>query len=253
MASSSAEMIAEDVPSPSLPQNTVTIIIMDWDDTIFPITWLTENGMLSMSCISTIVFTDVSSEKRAQFEELQKNVIALLTYAMTLGTCIIITNAKKTWVEMTCQFFLPKVWQLMGGLRIVSARDSFERTMPQEQAKWKEFTFKQEILAIYGKNPEANMYNIISFGDSIYERSAIKKAGQLIETGKSMSIMFAKMDGIVIPKPCVIVKSIKFVDKPCIQKMTDQLNFMYTSFNNIVNFPRNLDIMLVIEDIISHK
>ena len=56
---------------------------------------------------------------------------------------MVITNAKKGWVEFSSSFFMPRLHALMmcGYVQVLSARVDFEEMYPFDTYKWKEMAF----------------------------------------------------------------------------------------------------------------
>ena len=79
----------------------------------------------------------VPPEAAAQLDLLQESVIALIHRAGQCGSVVIITNAETGWVEMSCKKFMPRVFPLLGGMRILSARSAFEGRFPDSPSDWK--------------------------------------------------------------------------------------------------------------------
>merc|ERR1712070_411570 len=78
-----------------------------------------------------------------------RHVIKTLRRARRLGHVIIVTNAEKGWVELTCAKFLPEVFPHLEGIKVISARSAFEHVQPPSPVQWKWLTFHQEIAAFY--------------------------------------------------------------------------------------------------------
>jgi hypothetical protein len=144
-------------------------------DTLLSSSWLAQNG-LRLDEPAVVPF-----EARQQLEGLQDSVILLLQKALTLGTCIVITNAETGWVELSCKKFLPRVLPVLARLRVLSARSTFEALAPDSPSDWKVHAFHQEISAAYAGRTHEVRRNLISFGDSIHERAAIQKVTQNME------------------------------------------------------------------------
>jgi hypothetical protein len=61
---------------------------------------------------------------------------------LKLGRVIIVSNAKKGWVEFSSSMMLPKVHKvIMKYITVISARTMFEEQHPYDFMKWKELTF----------------------------------------------------------------------------------------------------------------
>ena len=95
---------------------------------------------------------------------------------MTLkqSVVIIVTNARKGWVEFSSKTFMPKLHAIiMKYVRIISARLDYEDLYPMDTFKWKELTFLRlwDEKGFLEKSP---ITNLIALGDSEYEMEAAK-------------------------------------------------------------------------------
>jgi hypothetical protein len=106
------------------------VLILDWDDTLLPSSWLnkvvpSDDIVLSM------------------LDDLEHKLANLLTGAvLKLGlTVIIVTNAEEGWVEHSCGRYLPKLLQLLSGIRIVSARTAYGTIFPNSPSQVSKICF----------------------------------------------------------------------------------------------------------------
>ena len=87
---------------------------------------------------------------------------------------MIITNAKKGWVEFSSSFFMPTLHPiLMKYVKIISARVDFEQMYPYETGRWK----REAFLRLWNEPnylDKAAITNFIAMGDSDYEMEAAK-------------------------------------------------------------------------------
>jgi hypothetical protein len=200
----------------------VTLIILDWDDTLLPSTWLQQNSL-------TIVGPTVPTvDQRAVLAKVSKLVIKTLRRAKRLGQVIIITNGEKGWVELSCSKFLPGVLPLLEGIKILSARSTFEHAHQQSPIDWKRLAFLREIGTFFrapSQFDEACPKNTISIGDSMQERIALLEA----TTGEEY-----------------LAKSIKFEERPSPDKLMKQHRFLRACLRPLVDFEGSLDLCLQI-------
>lgn len=88
--------------------------------------------------------------------------------------------------------------------------------------------FYQEICTAYvGKVPGARR-NILSFGDSVHERSAVHKVTQNMGAG-------------------TLTKSVKFVERPNVEQLKRQVDLVASCFHEICRHADCLDLMLTIQ------
>lgn len=216
------------------------IIFIDFDDTIFPTTWLSN--------------VNIFYEKE-YFQLLEEINYNLFTKLLRYGKIIIVTNAKIDWVYKSINDYLPKLKFLLKDIEIISARERYEGIYSCPTF-WKKNVFKDIIFHILKENnyiyqsnktlAYINPYidnnykgfplfynnimnnfikgnvsadniknisdiNIISIGDSEYEHMAILELRQL----------FPKMN----------IKSVKLIDRPHITSIIKQLSNLYLNID----------------------
>ncbi len=128
-----------------------TVIIFDWDDTLYPTTYVHHVGMTSNQILL-----------------LDSIIYKLFTTCLNYGQIYIITNASMDWIVHTISA-LPQTSNIINYLKIISARDDNIKAI-NNISYWKSMSFKKEyttLLAIH-KN-----LNIISIGDAYYEHNAL--------------------------------------------------------------------------------
>lgn len=143
---------------------------------------------------------------------------------------MIITNAETGWVELSAQTFMPCVLPLLQKVKIVSARSTYEPVFPDSPIDWKLQAFEQEIQAAYGsasgKATASAVKNVLSFGDSVHERSALYAATNKLSNALS--------------------KSIKFVERPSLEQLKRQVELVHSCMDDIARHSDHLDLMLTI-------
>lgn len=186
-----------------------TLIIFDWDNTLFPTTWLMKNS------IKLNIITDVK-KYQLYFHELDNVLYNLLHKSISFGKVIIVTNAMKEWVMMS-KSILPKTSQLIDdNIEIISARELFNKKYSMED--WKKNVF-QTIITQYVV--WANQ--IISFGDAMYEYDAVVSLNNKI-------------------KKNTYLKIVKLMASPNFDDLIDQLNVMNKAITDIHKTNNHLDL-----------
>ena len=127
-----------------------TILIFDWDDTLFPTSWLKSKG-IDFSNLTNIIPEDIKLE----LKNLDDICISLLNKVFKLGQVFIVTNSKNGWVKISSQLFLPQVYQFLYKIDIISACENYPY-LPIKDCKVHTF---RELL-------NNHIVNILSFGDS---------------------------------------------------------------------------------------
>jgi len=190
-----------------------TLIILDWDDTLFPTTWVNMNNI-------KLSKHDLNENNIEIFKKLDTLIIKLLKKIYKKGEIIIITNALLVWIN-TCFKILPKTKLFFDkyNIKIVSARENY-RNQFRNPTKWK-------INSFNDVNSDKNI-NIISIGDSISEYKAL--------------IELYNNDIRSIDKYYKSVKFIHFCRYCDFSIINQQIIVLDSNLNEIINVKKNLDL-----------
>merc|ERR1719379_3057192 len=97
-----------------------TVLIFDWDDTVLPSWWVQSQGLrLDDDSVVTKWQAD-------QLLEVAKLAAETLRVAKQFGTVVLVTNAERGWIELSCQKFLPPLRASLEGVKLLSARSTYE-------------------------------------------------------------------------------------------------------------------------------
>lgn len=238
-----------------------TLIIFDWDDTLCPSSWISANRpRLSY-------FRTPPNDKRfvKPLDRLQNVVLQLLELATSMGKVVIITNAKESWVPMSCKNFLPKVLPTLSSIPQIYARDTWaaweemstKRSTVAKSPKaellsqvgvklfpphmdlqdedpsllWKTLAFGVELTDFY--EPKQSWANVVSIGDADYERVATKNVV------KWCSPLLKKKRA----------KTVKMFDDPTIEELILQLEKVITILPLVVKHNESIDIEIKPHDL----
>lgn len=159
------------------------LFIFDWDDTLFPTSWLTQNNstVILNSIINNQLNVSNLNKTMIDLNYTQTSLNTILYYIdnticnlfITIkkklnGNILIITNAKKIWL-LNCLVFLPNLRQLYYNniFYIISAQDKYSDQYSNGMM-WKTLTY-QDII------PYINQHHIVyNIGDDEYEFEALK-------------------------------------------------------------------------------
>ena len=182
-----------------------TLLLIDWDDTLLPTSWLVEQNMLGegpLTLEADIILTESAVR-----------VLSLLETSLAQGSVIIVTNSQTGWVESTCARYLPLCLPLINSLTVMSARSTFESTTT-DPVLWKSMAFQQL---------KRGYTNIVSIGDSDCEHQAA-------ETLKSA---------------LVTVKTLRLTPLPTIHRFQRQLTQVRDILERIVSIKINVELELI--------
>lgn len=188
-----------------------SMIIFDWDDTLFCTTFLGNLG-----------FVDIPQEILATLKPLDESAIKVLKKSLEHGQVFIITNSTEGWVQYSSKLFLPKTHELIiqKKIEVISARSGYEELFPGDYHRW-----KTEAFLGIKKNFDKNIItNLICLGDSHIEIDAAHVLAQ--EFSQAM------------------IKTIKFREGPRPDELVKQLELVSDKFEQIYMSIRNLTIRL---------
>lgn len=193
-----------------------TLIILDWDDTLFPTSWLVKNSI-------NLSDQNMQNKYLVFFSKLDVILYKLLTNLLKHGKVIIVTNAMKKWVYASSKI-LPSTHDLIQeNIKVISARDLHQHNYPNDNFLWKKLVFKQ-LSVEYFNNKNNYIQNIVSVGDAEYEYMAL----------------------ISLHDSCLPVtrflKSIRFLSMPSYDTIIDQLEVLNKSVSKFAKNKKNMDL-----------
>lgn len=201
----------------SISSKSKTLIILDWDDTLFPTSWAIKNN---------IDLTDIEIQNKyiVFFAKLDLLLYKFLNNLTKYGKVVIVTNAMSKWIIIATNI-LPNTQMLIKNkIKIISARDRHHHKHPGNGFIWKKLIFEQLVSEYYdycNKNKHC-VQNIISVGDAEYEFQAL--------------INLDKNDKRYL-------KSIRFMNNPSYDTLIDQLEVLNNSIPSVVNKKTHMDLM----------
>ena len=191
-----------------------TLIILDWDDTLFPTTWSLQNN---------IDYSNNTGKTKKYFTILDNTLYQLLSNLLRYGQIIIITNATTGWIHTSCEF-IPKTCNLIKEyINIESARDIYQNVYPDEMSQWKLLLFND---IAHRHNKLYKYQNIISIGDAKYEFDALTNL-------YNKDSYFGNR----------LLKSVRFVTTPSFDTLIDELIILNKCIDNIYKNKQHMDMM----------
>jgi len=197
-----------------------TILIFDWDDTVFPSSWVQEQGLRLDG------ETPLSPPQRDELVGLARLAAETLQLAQQLGTVVLLTNAERGWIELSCQKFMPSLYSSVEQVKLLSARSEYETAAVSSPFEWKLRAFESEISRIFvEEEPDiTRRKNIVSLGDSSHEREALIHATANL--------------------PNCRAKSLKFVERPAVEQLRKQHTLLARCLRRVVHHDGNLDLCI---------
>lgn len=185
-----------------------TVIVFDWDDTLFPTTYVQEDLGLDWR----LPLEEQSSLSREQVEDVRTKILTCERFAQEaivkakeLGHVVVITLAGTGWVDLSCMHFYQAMGQLLRELQIpiVYAQEQV-KSLPKQYSKkafqadedqeryWglvKGMAIAGEAEKFYSQYEGQSWKNILSIGDSCFERYGLLAASSAYM--RDMSIVAA--------------------------------------------------------------
>lgn len=191
-----------------------TLIFIDWDDTLFPTSWIVRNNI------------DVLDDKTVNqyivfFSKLDTILYELLSEIKKYGKIVIVTNAVNKWVYNSSNMLPNSKNFIKKNVIVISARDIYQKTYPNNMDIWKLLIFEN----IANKNLNDKKQNIISIGDAEYEFNALKK----------------------LHNNSRILKSIRFMKNPTFDELLDQLGVFKNNIHKILTSNKYMDLKFQIK------
>jgi len=200
------------------------IFIIDWDDTLFPSSWVNKND-IDLNNPSSFM------EYKLYFLELDKTISLLINSLNEIGDIFIVTNANIRWIK-SCLIILNNTRKIIieKNIRIISARDSYSE-INNSPTEWKILTFQdiiEDIMNKINKNLKANtIINIISIGDAMYEYIALLNLDNFIKSYILKNNFKNNFN--------YLLKNIKFIEKPEFDYIIEQIQVVHKKKHDIVN------------------
>ena len=69
--------------------------------------------------------SELNDWQRSQLSEVATAAAETLRLAKQLGTVVLVTNAERGWIELSCQKFLPTLYPLLEDVKVLSARTTY--------------------------------------------------------------------------------------------------------------------------------
>lgn len=246
-----------------------TALVLDWDDTLFPTTWVREDCKLDYRYPLHNQPDLGPGERRDTIQHfLDKHLVrceAFLMEAAAQANIFIVTLAKRGWVDTTIKHFMPGLAGAVErcALKVIYAQEfadpreisrylgSAASIDPEESASFwtrvKSEAIMKELDEFHHRH-DASWKNVISLGDSDFERYGTISAGQdymrremeggsLTQTGHTTEGV--SKDGHL---KRLRVKTVKMLDKPTVLELTAQMVLLLRWLPHIVRRDSGFDL-----------
>lgn len=236
-----------------------TIFILDWDDTLFPTTYVRDE--LQLTWTKTLQEQRLPSRQKAEVSSklavCANRVVELVRQASKAGKVVLVTLARKPWVSDSCRNFFPSVGTLIRELNVpvVYAQEGVQVDYNKVQmasdgeverfwSTMKARAIARECAEFYSQYEGQSWKNVISIGDSDFERLGTMLATQdyMVQAGIPRSTDKAvEVDGHMYK---VRTKTFKMVDQPSVDELITQIGMLRTWLPLMVKLDSNFDVNL---------
>jgi hypothetical protein len=191
-----------------------THIIFDWDDTLYPTTWM-KSGFFHL--IDNPLTANETIKKN--FSQLSERIMYVINNAKKYGNVSIITNSREGWIEKSC-ILMPDLIPYIKTINIIYARDKHEHSSCHPE-DWKKFEFEDIALKfIYSRK---KIMKLICIGDSPHEHDAAKNVASVVNKHAYLN---------------AYIKNIEFKYMPTFEELLIQVHnlatYIYLNQDNII-------------------
>jgi len=199
-----------------------SIIVFDWDDTLFPSTWVLQD--MALRDVEKPLENDTI---RQSLEECATRALEILEVAKALAErVVIVTLAKPGWIDKTIATYAPSMAGQLDilNINVVCAR-SFMDANDKRPDRWmraKADAIAQECESFYSKYEGQSWKNVVAIGDSEVEIM-----------GSHMTVRQWTYDhrrtACQIPR----LKTVKLLDEPSCKELCTQLRIVKLLLRNL--------------------
>jgi len=238
-----------------------TMIIFDWDDTIFPTSFVWQDDRLHWNVPAPCLDADGAASTvpmfpdrpdgpamRDMLEQHEKTAAAMLKLATSFGQVVIVTLAHEGWVETSIRNFLPGLEGVLEklGIEVIYARNSiparFLRGVQEEEGcdvhkALKAKAMERVLRCFYGKchgprkGQGRSWKNVLSIGDSSAERLALQ----------DVVFQHPQVDRRGRYKECRC-KCVKMLSEPSLGFLTIELQVLLSWMHAMVVYDGDIDV-----------
>jgi len=239
------------------------MIVFDWDDTLFPTTHIID--VLKLDWRTPLAQQKVKKDVVKKLAACENGAVEVLQRANERGHVVVVTLAARGWVEQACRLFYPKVGEVMqaNGIKIVNAQEKEQRDAVGDPSQYgsdeeyygllKGHAIAAEIDRFYSQYEGQTWKNILSVGDSRFERYGLLAASTAYLEGKAITAIDdqpfdplqqdawqkVKSDGHVVK---VRVKCCKLVDGPDVEELDIELDMVAKWLQPMVALDEGFDL-----------
>jgi hypothetical protein len=251
-----------------------TTIVLDFDDTLFPTTWVKEDLKLNwkLGIGEQLPPSPERTEIESLLERLSDRVDEFLHTATELAHVVLVTLASRPWVDIACDHFMPKLGASLKNyaIPIIYAREHITEEM---KVRFQENVFRTATEeAVFWMKAKANAMrdameqqfsyadqswkNVLSIGDSTLEQiGLVKCADEYMKQPSHKNADVVQKDSrtseIITEdghRKRLRVKTVKMLDEPTCDEMLAQVYLIKGWLPHIVNLDAGIDVIIPSSD-----
>jgi len=258
-----------------------TVIIFDWDDTLFPTTYIQDDlGLKWQEPLhrQPHLHPSVVAQVKHKLEVCEQRAADVLQRAQALAHVVVVTLASSGWVDLACEHFFPTVGDLLKKMNIpiVYAQDlagdaevDYDKQQFQSNEEIERFwglvkgrAINQEVRRFYSQYEGQSWKNVLSIGDSSFERYGLLAATSAYMQGRNLGASEGSDAAVWNPtqEGCwqkveeghikkLRAKCCKLVDQPDADELTVELEMVAKWLLDMVRLDDGFDLDLeILED-----
>lgn len=211
----------------------VDAIFIDFDDTLSPSTWMSQQALSWSVCDDTgAILCQCDQVVRDQIKVVDDQIVSLVRSIMAAQyRLVIVTNSEEGWVRVVCANLMPGLMRLITeeDIRVVSARHKYGSAHPDLPPVWKALVFFDELNTMSGGAAQhVQNANLVCIGDGVADRLA----------ALTLTRVF----------PSITLKSLKLVDAPSPTQLCRQASFLQDSLAAVITHAGNMDVAVRLDD-----
>jgi len=246
-----------------------TVIVFDWDDTLFPTTFLLDEFGCDWQlplCLQPLLSMTARQEISKKLAHCEDRALETLRRAYLLGHLVVVTLAKTGWVDRACRQFYQRVGDMLRTFNIPVVY-ALDKVTPLEMAQLQmrcrddeEFygllkgrAISDELQRCYSQYEGQTWKNVLSIGDSRFERYGLLAAsaaymrgdrvvGLTMSTPESPEQRAAwervDIDSVVRLR----VKCCKLVERPDMEELSIELDMLARWMSMMVKLDEGFDL-----------
>lgn len=255
-----------------------TVVVFDWDDTLFPTSYVSDDLGLDLNRPleqQAKLPPSRVEDVRQKLKVCEDNAAATLSRATDLSHVVVVTLASTGWVDLSCKHFYPEVGKLLNSLQIPIIYAQEKATKMQMHYNKAEFqadeelerywglikghAIAEEVDSFYSQYEGQSWKNILSIGDSCFERYGLLAATSAYMQDKNlarnsdMSVWNPSQEGCwekVINGHVkkLRAKCCKLVDQPDAEELAVELELIHKWLEGMVYLDDGFDLDLEVLD-----